>query len=92
MIIIKEVPGMTAPEVLDALNDISNSPVATGHGGFVIPEEVAYEFLRAFLIVSGYLRPDPIGEPEPEPERRTMVDLNNDQPKRRPGRPRKVQP
>jgi len=93
-IIIKDIPGMDPGEVLDVLNDITNSPVQTGHGGFVVPEETAYEFLRAFLTVSGYIQPEistlePEPEPEPEP---TLVEIDMTPPKRRPGRPRKVQP
>lgn len=93
-VIIKDIPGMTDAEVLDALSDISNSPISTGHGGFVVGEEIAYEFLRAFLIMNGYLHQDPpttvtLGPLTVEeiPEAATI-----DPPKRRPGRPRKVQP
>ena len=88
-VIIKDVPGMTPTEVLDALNDISNSPIPTGHGGFVVGEEVAFEFLRAFLIVSGYVQPDPPTQVE---ETEPTSNIAIDPPKRRPGRPRKVQP
>lgn len=91
-VIIKDIPGMTDAEVLDALRDISNSPIPTGHGGFVVGEEIAYEFLRAFLIVAGYLDQDPPTTVTPEPPTVEETLIAVDPPKRRPGRPRKVQP
>jgi hypothetical protein len=72
-VIIKDIPDMTGAEVLDALRDISDQPVPTGYGGFVVDEKTAYEFLRAYLIVIGSLAPEQTTvtattEPEPEPE------------------------
>jgi len=52
-IIIKDVPGLTDREVLEVLMDITTSPIATGHGGFVVDEDIAEQFLTAYLIVSG---------------------------------------
>lgn len=60
-IIIKDVPGLTTRELLDALMDITGS-VTTGHGGFVVEEEVAEQFLSAYLIASGQ-RPATAGPP-----------------------------
>lgn len=60
-IIIKDVPGLTTRELLDALMDITGS-VITGHGGFVVDENVAEQFLSAYLIASGQ-RPAPTGTP-----------------------------
>lgn len=52
-IIIKDVPGLTDREVLEVLMDITTSPIATGHGGFVVDEDIAEQFLTAYLIVAG---------------------------------------
>lgn len=62
-VIIKDVPGVGTRDVLDALHDISpNRPIQTGHGGFVVDEETALEFLSAYLRAMGRLAPI---EPEP---------------------------
>jgi len=56
MIVIKDVPGLTPREVLEALIDITNPndfAIATGHGGFVVDEDVAERFLSAYLIAIG---------------------------------------
>jgi hypothetical protein len=60
MIVIKDVPGLTPREVLEALLDITGpaASVATGHGGFVVDEDVAERFLSAYLIAIGK-RPAP---------------------------------
>lgn len=55
-VIIKDLPEMTGAEILDALRDIRpDQPVSTGHGGFVVDEKTALEFLRAYLIATGRL-------------------------------------
>lgn len=62
MIIIKEVPGLTTREVLEALMDITdpNDPkIVTGYGGFVVDEGTAERFLSAYLIAAGKL-PAPV--------------------------------
>lgn len=63
-IIIKDVPGLTTREVLEALADIDpiDQPIVTGHGGFVVDEDTAERFLLAYLIASGK-RPAPTGPP-----------------------------
>lgn len=68
-VIIKDIPDMTAVEILDALHDINSSqPVRTGHGGFVVDEETALEFLSAYLRATGRLAPAmPAPAPAPEP-------------------------
>jgi len=53
MIIIKDVPGLTDMELLESLNSISDSEVATGNGGFVVNEDTAEKFLSAYLIATG---------------------------------------
>lgn len=61
MIIIKEVPGLDPRELLEAITDIVDPydpPVVTGHGGFVVSEDVAERFLSAYLIMIGK-RPKP---------------------------------
>jgi hypothetical protein len=63
MIIIKDVPGLSHREVIDALLDLTdpNDPtIVTGHGGFVVDENVAERFLSAYLIAAGK-RPAPTG-------------------------------
>lgn len=62
MIIVKDVPGLTTRETLEALTDIvdpDDPPIATGYGGFVVDEDVAERFLSAYLIVAGK-RPTPV--------------------------------
>lgn len=55
-VIIKDIPDMTGSEILDALHDIRpGQTILTGHGGFVVDEETALEFLRAYLIATGRL-------------------------------------
>lgn len=64
MIIIKDVPGLTTREILEALIDITDPtdpPIATGHGGFVVDEDTAERFLSAYLIAAGK-RPAPTVE------------------------------
>jgi hypothetical protein len=64
MIIIKDVPGLTNREILEALIDITDPddpPIATGHGGFVVDEDTAERFLSAYLIAAGR-RPAPTVE------------------------------
>lgn len=68
MIVFKEVPGLTKVEVLKELIEISNDNVTTGHGGVVVDEQSAYEFLRAYLIAIGKIKDDRVPEPEIEPE------------------------
>ena len=61
-IIIKDVPGLTVRETIEALTDItdpSDRPITTGHGGFVVDEDVAERFLSAYLIAAGR-RPAPV--------------------------------
>lgn len=61
MIIIKDIPGLTPRETLEALMDLTDPndpPIATGHGGFVVDEDIAERFLLAYLIVAGK-RPAP---------------------------------
>jgi hypothetical protein len=56
MIVIKDVPGLTPREVLDALLDLTDPtdpPIVTGHGGFVVAENLAERFLSAYLIATG---------------------------------------
>ena len=56
MIVIKDVPGLTQREVIDALLDLTDPndpPIATGHGGFVVDEDLAERFLSAYLIAAG---------------------------------------
>lgn len=56
MIIIKDIPGLTQRETLDALLDIipPGAPqVSTGHGGFVVDEDTAARFLAVYLIAAG---------------------------------------
>lgn len=58
-VVIKDIQGMTGAEILDALHDIRpDQQIATGHGGFVVDEETALEFLRAYLIATGRLTAD----------------------------------
>lgn len=64
-IIIKDVPGLTTREILEALADITDptdQQITTGHGGFVVDEDVAERFLSAYLIAAGK-RPAPTGTP-----------------------------
>lgn len=61
MIIIKDVPGLTTSEILEALLDIADS-VSTGYGGFVVDEDTAEQFLSAYLIAAGK-RPATAGVP-----------------------------
>jgi len=80
MIVIKDVPGLSPREILEALTDITgpnDPPIATGHGGFVVDEDIAERFLSAYLIAAGR-RPAPIvvtavdsTPSEPEPARTT---------------------
>jgi hypothetical protein len=61
MIVIKDVPGLDPQETLEALMDMlvpGDPPIATGHGGFVVDEDLAERFLSAYLIVAGK-RPAP---------------------------------
>jgi len=68
-VILKDIPGVTVRELLDTLHDIrSDRPVQTGHGGFVVDEETALEFLQAYLVVTGKREPLAAPESEPEPE------------------------
>jgi hypothetical protein len=63
MIIIKDVPGLTPRETLEALTDLTDPgdpPIATGYGGFVVDEDLAERFLSAYLVVAGK-RPAPAG-------------------------------
>lgn len=55
-IIIREVPGLTLREVLEAITDITDpddQPISTGHGGVVVDEETAERFLSAYLVAAG---------------------------------------
>jgi len=74
MIIIKDIPGLTTRETLEALldmNDPNDPPVVTGHGGFVVNEDLAERFLAAYLIAAGK-RPAPtMVTTEPAP---TVID------------------
>jgi hypothetical protein len=76
MIIIKNVPGLTNRELLDALLDL-DPEVQTGHGGFVVSETVAAAFLTAYLHAASDDTPVPVS---PEPATST---------RNRGGRPRK---
>jgi hypothetical protein len=51
MIILKDLPGLTPKETLDALHDIvgPDVPIDTGYGGFVVSAAVAHRFLGAYL-------------------------------------------
>jgi hypothetical protein len=74
MIVIREVPGLTPHETLEALLDIAGPdgpPVATGHGGFVVDEDIAERFLLAYLTLTGQ-RP-PVVEDKPRNEVRTAT-------------------
>lgn len=66
MIIIKDVPGLDTRELLDALLDITppGQDITTGHGGFVVDEDTAEQFLSAYLIAAGK-RPAPTTSAEP---------------------------
>lgn len=71
-VILKDIPGMTGVEILDALHDIRpGQPTPTGHGGFVTDEETALEFLQAYLVAFGRL-PAPVVDSDPiaQPKRR----------------------
>lgn len=68
-VIISDVPGVSAREVLDALADINpGAKVTTGNGGFVVDELTAYEFLAAYLISTGVLPARPAPQPDPVPD------------------------
>lgn len=63
MIIVKDVPGLTAKEVFEALIDIAEetgSTVTSGYGGAIVDEETAEKFLIAYLIASGKRRATPV--------------------------------
>lgn len=67
MIVIREVPGLTPRETLEALLDIAGPagpPVTTGHGGFCVDEDTAERFLLAYLTLTGQ-RP-PVVEDKPQ--------------------------
>jgi hypothetical protein len=67
MIIIKEVPGLTPRETLEALLDIAGKdgpPITTGHGGFCVDEDTAERFLLAYLTLTGQ-RPPVVAEKPP---------------------------
>lgn len=57
MIILKNVPGLTDTELLEALNSISDREVTTGYGGFVVDEDTAERFLATYLIATGKRQP-----------------------------------
>jgi hypothetical protein len=75
MIIVKDVPGLTQSELLEALTDLvdpGSSPIVTGHGGFVVDEDTAERFLSAYLITTGNRPPAPAHvDTEPVLARRT---------------------
>jgi len=50
MIIIKNVPGLTTPEVMAAIADqVPLEQVETGYGGIVVNERTALTFLQRYL-------------------------------------------
>ena len=65
MIIIKDVPGLDIRELLDALLDITppGQDITTGHGGFVVDEDTAEQFLSAYLIAAGSMLAGPPARP-----------------------------
>lgn len=69
MIIIKEVPGLTVKETIEALIDHQipgYPPILTANGGFAVGEELAYRFLRTYLTAMGRLEPEiPVATPPP---------------------------
>lgn len=78
-IIIKDVPGLTTRETIEALTDIMDPrdrPIQTGHGGFMVDEDVAERFLSSYLIATGR-RPAKVAAarttPTPQPEPETVV-------------------
>jgi hypothetical protein len=95
MIVIKEVPGLTPRETLEALLDMAapdGPPVTTGHGGFVVDEDTAERFLLAYLTLTGK-RP-PVVEDKPrdvEDKPRDRVETKTPRPApRRAGRRKEV--
>lgn len=65
-VILKDIPGVSVREMIDALQDIRpGQPITTGHGGFVVDEETAMEFLRAYLIAMGRLAVPVVEPPAP---------------------------
>ena len=69
MIIIKEVPGLTPKETIEALADhhVPGDPtVVTANGGFAVGEELAYRFLRTYLIATGTIKTETPETPAPD--------------------------
>lgn len=69
-VILKDIWGVSVREMIDALQDIHPGlPITTGHGGFVVDEETALEFLQSYLIATGR-RAAPVVEPPAPPVQR----------------------
>jgi hypothetical protein len=50
MIILKDIPGITQKELLHLIADTTPiGEIQTGHGGYVVDERTAHEFLSRYI-------------------------------------------
>lgn len=71
MIVLKNIPGLGAPDLIRLLKDNMGAEIRSGYGGVVVDERTAFEFLRIYLSETTNPSPQPETDPlAPTPKRR----------------------